>query len=182
MIEKTLAKRYASAMLSVALDEGKVEEVEEHLLALKSAYRADAAFRRALGQPRIPKSSRKKLLRKPFEGRSLPAFLDLLDLLVDKRRVGLIPDIADSFDQLADQSHGVVRVQVASAYPLSNAQEKALQDRLKSATGKKIEMRVDVNRALKGGLSVRIGDQVLDGTVLNRLKELRERLLDRAGL
>jgi len=180
MIEKTLAKRYAKAMLSVALEEGAVEQVEEHLLALKTVYKADTAFRRAMGQPRIPKAARKKLLRKPFEGKTLPAFLDLLDLLVDKHRVNLIPDIADSFDQLADESHGVVRVQVASAFPLSTAQEKTLGDRLRAATGKKIEMRVAVDRALKGGMSVRIGDQVLDGTVLNRLKNLRERLLGAA--
>ncbi|HEU4338847.1 MAG TPA: F0F1 ATP synthase subunit delta [Planctomycetota bacterium] len=182
MIEKTLAKRYAKAMLAVALKEGAVEKVEEHLLALKTAYKADTAFRRAMGQPRIPKAARKKLLRKPFEGRTLPAFLELLDLLVDKHRVNLIPDIADSFDQLADESHGVVRVQVATAFPLSAAHEKTLGDRLRAATGKKIEMRVSVDRALKGGISVRIGDQVLDGTVLNRLKNLREKLLDRAAL
>ena len=180
MIEKTLAKRYAKAMLSVALEEGAVEQVEDHLLALKTVYRADTAFRRALGQPRIPKAARKQLLRKPFEGRTLPAFLELLDLLVDKHRVNLIPDIADSFDQLADESHGVVRVQVATAFPLSAAHEKMLGDRLRAATGKKIEMRVAVDRALKGGISVRIGDQVLDGTVLNRLKNLRERLLGAA--
>jgi F-type H+-transporting ATPase subunit delta len=182
MIEKTLAKRYAAAMLAVALKEGAVEKVEEHLVALREAYRADVAFRRAMGQPRIPKAARKKLLRKPFEGRSIPAFLDFLDLLVDKNRVRLIPDIADSFDQLADASHGIVRVQVSTAFPLTGAQEKALLERLKAVTGKKVEMRVAVDRRLKGGISVRIGDQVLDGTVLNRLKELRERLLDRAVL
>jgi F-type H+-transporting ATPase subunit delta len=180
MIEKTLAKRYAKAMLSVALKEGAVEQVEGHLLALKDAYRGNASFRKAMGQPRIPKAARKQILRRPFEGKALPAFLELLDLLVDKHRVKLIPDIADSFDQLADESHGVVRVQVASAFPLSATHEKTLEDRLKAATGKKVEMRVSVDRALKGGLSVRIGDQVLDGTVLNRLKTLRERLLERA--
>jgi F-type H+-transporting ATPase subunit delta len=182
MIEKTLAKRYAKAMLSVALKEGAVEQVEEHLLALKAAYKADTQFRRALGQPRIPKAARKKLLRKPFEGRTLPAFLELLDLLVDKHRVNLIPDIADSFDVLADETHGVVRVQVASAYPLTKAQESTLGEKLKAATGKKIDMHVAVDRRFKGGISVRIGDQVLDGTVLNRLKNLRERLLERAAL
>ena len=182
MIEKTLAKRYAKAMLSVALKEGAVPQVEEVLLALKAAYQSDAAFRGALSQPRIPKADRKKLLRKPFEGRVLPAFLDFLDLLVEKHRIKLIPDIADSFDQLADETHGVVRVQVSSAFPLSPAHEKSLESKLGAATGKKVEMRVSVDRALKGGLSVRIGDQVLDGTVLNKLKKLRERMLDRAAL
>lgn len=182
MIEKTLAKRYAAAMLAVALKEDAVAQVEEQLVALREAYRSDPMFRRALGQPRIPKAARKKLLRKPFEGRTLPAFLDFLDLLVDKNRIRLIPDIADSFDQLADASHGIVRVQVSAAYPISGAHEKALLERLKAVTGKKVEMRVGVDRRLKGGISVRIGDQVLDGTVLNRLKGLRERLLERAGV
>ena len=181
MIEKTLAKRYASAMLSVALKEGAVEQVEQHLVALKEAYKADPMFRRALAQPKIPKAARKQLLRKPFEGKTLPAFLDLLDLLVDKHRVNLIPDIADSFDTLADETHGVVRVQVAAAYPLSKAQETTLGDRLRAATGKKVEMKISVDKKYMGGISVRIGDQVLDGTVLSRLKGLRERLLDRAA-
>jgi F-type H+-transporting ATPase subunit delta len=182
MIEKTLAKRYAAAMLAVALKEGAVAQVEEQLLALREAYRSDVTFRRALGQPRIPKASRKRLLRKPFEGRTIPAFLDFLDLLVDKNRFRLIPDIAESFDLLADATHGIVRVQVSAAFPLSGAQEKALHERLKAVTGKKVEMRVGVDRRLKGGISIRIGDQVLDGTVLNRLKGLRERLLERAGV
>jgi F-type H+-transporting ATPase subunit delta len=182
MIEKTLAKRYAKAMLSVALKEGAVPQVEELLLALKAAYKSDVMFRKALAQPRIPKAARKKLLRKPFEGKALPAFLDLLDLLVEKHRINLIPDIADSFDAMADETHGVIRVQVASTFPLSSSQEKTLQAKLHSATGKQVEMRVTVDRALKGGMSVRIGDQVLDGTVLNRLKKLRERLFERAAL
>ena len=182
MIEKTLAKRYATALLSVALKEGAVPKVRELLLALKGAYGRDAAFRGALAQPRIPKADRRTLLRKSFEGNAPESFLKLLDLLVEKNRVRLIPDLADSFDTLADESRGVVRAQVASTFPLTPAQEKRLLDVLKAATGKTVEMSVAVNRGLEGGLSVRIGDRVLDGTVVNRVKGLRERVHDRAAL
>ena len=181
MIEKTLAKRYASAMLEVALKEGAVEQVESLLLSLKAAWKADAAFRGALLQPRIPRDARRKMLRKPFEGRVPPAFLDFLDLLVNKNRIKLIPDIADSFDVLADESRGVVRAQVATTFALTPAQEKRLHETLKTAMGKEVEMQVAVDRGLKGGLWVRIGDRVLDGTAASRLKGLRERIHDRAA-
>ena len=179
MIEKTLAKRYAEAMLSVAGKEGVVTDVESLLLALKEAYVRDQAFRKMLAQPRIPKPTRKKILRKPFEGKAPASFLDLLDLLVDKNRVELIPDIADSYDTLADELNGVMRVQVSSTYPLSPSHEKTLHDKLKAATGKTIEIRVNVDPGLKGGLAVRVGDRIIDGTVIYRLKYLRERLLER---
>jgi F-type H+-transporting ATPase subunit delta len=182
MIEKTLAKRYAVAMLAVALKEGVVVEIEALLLSLKEAYAKDAEFRKALAQPRIPKPARKKILRKPFEKNAPAGFLELLDLLVDKNRVGLIPDIADSFDQLADEANGVMRVQVDSTFPLSPAHEKTLHDKLKAATGKTIEIHVKVDPGLKGGLAVRVGDRIIDGTVLHRLKYLRERLVELSTL
>jgi F-type H+-transporting ATPase subunit delta len=180
MIEKTLAKRYAQAMLSVAGKEGVVPEVETLLLVLKEAYVKDEAFRKMLAQPRIPKAARKKILRKAFEGKAPASFLDLLDLLVDKNRIGLIPDIADSYDLLADEVNGVLRVQVFSTFPLSPAHEKMLHTKLKAATGKTIEIHVNVDPGLKGGLAVRVGDRIIDGTVLYRLKYLRERLLERS--
>ena len=182
MIEKTLAKRYATAMLSVALKEGAVGQVRELLLSLKAAYQQDAAFRGALAQPRIPKAARKELLRKPFEGKAPASFLDLLDLLVEKHRVNLIPDLSDSFDALADESRGVVRANVQTTFALTPAQEKRLLEVLNAATGKKVEMKVAVDRGLEGGLSVRIGDRVLDGTIVNRVKGLRERVHVRAAL
>ncbi len=176
MIERTLAKRYAAALIAVAIKEGIVEQVEGDLLALKTVYQQDARYRLALHQPSIPKAGRKKLLRKPFEGRSNQAFLDFLDLLVDKNRVDILPEIADMFDMLADATQGVVRVGVSSAFPLNDKQRETLKSKLASLTGKKIEMRESVDRKHRGGVSVRIGDSVLDGTAAGRLKKLKDYL------
>ncbi len=176
MILKTLAKRYAAAMLSVALREGIVEDVEAQLLALREAYVKDPVFRSALSQPKIPRSVRRTILTRPFEGRAHPTFIDFLGILVTKNRVALIPGIAESFDEMADATQGVVKVDVRSARPLSDAQRAGLQERLVRITGKKTKLEETVDRSLKGGLSVRIGDTVLDGTVAHRLKGLREHL------
>lgn len=176
MIERTLAKRYAAALLRVTDAEGSTEEAEANLLALKAAYEKDKAFRAVLSQPRIPRVKKKLFLRKPFEGRAKKSFLDFLELLVDKNRTDILPEVAEMFDRLADVSKGIVRVQVRSWRPLSDAHRTGLRGRLERLTGKKIEIEAQADPALKGGMLVRIGDTVIDGSVAHRLKQLGERL------
>lgn len=178
MIERTLAKRYATALLSAALKENSVEETESTLLALKEVYNKNEPFRRAMHQPRLSRAARKGLLRKPFEGRASRAFLEFLGLLVDKNRVSILPDVADAFDRLADASSGIVRVKVRSFRPMDEATRSTLKEKLVHMTGKKIELEEKVDAALRGGMMLQIGDSVIDGTVTHRLKGLRERLLN----
>ena len=175
MIEKTLAKRYAAALLRTTDQEGTTEETEAMLLALKDAYLADKGFRAILSQPRVPKAVKKGILRRAFEGRAKPWFLDFLTLLVDKNRQDIIPDIADMFDRLADASKGIVRIKVKSWRPLSDAHRASLQSKLERMTGKKIDIEAKADPALRGGMLVMVGDTVIDGSVAYRLKELAER-------
>jgi F-type H+-transporting ATPase subunit delta len=175
VIEKTLAKRYAAALLRTTDEEGTTEETEALLLALKDAYNGNRTFREILSQPRVPRSVKKQILRKAFEGRAKPSFLDFLSLLVDKNRQTIIPDIADMFDRLADASKGVVRVKVRSWRPLLDPQRSNLEAKLTRLTGKKIALEAQSDPALKGGLLVMVGDTVIDGTVAHRLKEIEEK-------
>ncbi len=175
MIEKTLAKRYAAALLRVTDAEGATEEIEGLLLALKEALAKDKAFRAVLAQPRIPRAAKKQLFRRLFEPRAKPSFLEFLNLLVDKNRLGILPDIADMFDRLADASKGIVRVRVRSWRPLTERQQGTLGDKLGRMTGKTILIQAETDAALKGGMLVHIGDTVIDGSVAHRLKVLGER-------
>lgn len=175
MIERTLAKRYAAALLRVTDVDGSTEEVEALLLALKQVYHSDRSFRQLLSSPRIPRTMKKKLLRKAFEGRAKPSFLDFLELLVDKNRLAILPELADMFDRLADASHGLVRVRVRSWKPLSEAHKAGLTEKIMRITGKKILIEAEADATLMGGMLVRIGDNVIDGTVAHRLKAVGER-------
>jgi len=177
-MEKTLAKRYAAALLAVSDKEGTVEDTEATLLALREAWGKSPLLRSILLQPKISRPERKRMLRKPFEERSSKTFLRFLDLLVDKNRVELIPEIAEMFDRLADSSKGVVRVGVSSFAPLSEKEESTLQQKLIKITGKKVVLETQTDATLKGGMLLRIGDTVVDGTVARRLKALGERLAE----
>ncbi len=175
MIEKTLAKRYAAALLKVTDAEGSTEEAEQYLLALKGAYLAQKDFRGLLAQPRIPRSVKKGMLRRIFEGKAKPSFIDFLELLIDKNRQDLIPDIAETFDALSDASRGVVRIQVRSWRPLTDAQRAGLQTKLQRIADRKVILEEKVDPATKGGLLCYAGDRVIDGSVAYRLKSIGEK-------
>jgi F-type H+-transporting ATPase subunit delta len=175
VIERTLAKRYAAALLRLTDPEGSTEEAESLLLALRSAWESDKGFRGMLLHPQIPRKAKKALLRKALEGRARPSFLDFLDLLVDKNRVNLLPELAEVFDRLADASKGVVRVKVESWKPLDEGRKAALGAALSRLTGKKVDVQAEADASLLGGLRVRVGDSVIDASVANRLKVLGEK-------
>jgi len=175
VIEKTLAKRYAAALLAVTHKEGTVEETEATLLALRQAWIKDVKFRAVLQSPKVRKADRKALLRKVLAGAS-KALQEFGDLLIEKNRIDILPEVASSYDRLADAFRGIVAVQVTSAFPLSEEQSSKLLATLTKATGKRCSIETTVNASLKAGLQVRMGDSVVDGTAAYRLKALRDKL------
>jgi len=176
MIERTLAKRYAAALLHITNPEGSTDEVESFLMALKEAYLRQKDFRALLDSPRVPRAVKKALLRKMFESHAQKSFLDFLELLVDKDRTGVIPEIADQFDWLSDASRGLARLKVRSWQPLSEGHRARLIESLTRLMGKRVEIEAETDPALKGGLVVTLGHLVLDGSVAYRLKGIGERL------
>ena len=175
MIEKTLAKRYAAALLKVTDAEGSTEEAEQILLALKDAYLSQKDFRGLLAQPRIPRSVKKGMLRRIFEGKAKKSLIDFLELLIDKNRQELMLDIAETFDALSDASRGVVRIQVRSWRPLTDAQRAGLQTKLQRIAERKVILEEKVDPATKGGVLCYAGDRVIDGSVAFRLKSIGEK-------
>ncbi|HEX7896461.1 MAG TPA: ATP synthase F1 subunit delta [Planctomycetota bacterium] len=175
MIDRTLAKRYAAALLKVTDADGSTEEVEALLLALRDAWRVQRGFRDMMVSPKVPRAVKKSMLRKSLAGKAKESLFQFLDLLVDKNRAVILPEVADMFDRLADASHGVVRVKVRSWKPLSDVQSATLSEKLVKITGKKIQIEAETDPALKGGIQLRIGDSVVDGTVAHRLQALGEK-------
>ena len=175
MIDRTLAKRYAAALLRVTDAEGSTEEVEALLIALRDVWRVQRGFRNMMVSPKVPRTVKKTLFRKALAGQAKESLLQFLDLLVAKNRAEILPEVADVFDRLADASHGVVRVKVRSWKPLSAAQSATLGEKLVKITGKKVQIEAETDPALKGGVQLRIGDSVVDGTVAHRLQALGER-------
>jgi F-type H+-transporting ATPase subunit delta len=98
-----------------------------------------------------------------------------LDLLVSKQREALIPEIVEQFLALRDEMMGIVNADVTSAVELTKPQQKAVARTLEQQTGKQVRTSFAVSSGIRGGLVVRIGDTVFDGSLAHQLKILRER-------
>jgi F-type H+-transporting ATPase subunit delta len=180
MGERTLAKRYARALLSVAREKKVVDKVEDELHGVAQAWAGSPELRSALGDPSRSREAKRKLLEKLFGGRVSDVTLRFMGLLLEKKRFGLMADIAASYEELSDAAQGIARAKVTAFMPLDDAQRKALVQKLgKLIERQKIEVVETVDPSILGGVIVRVGDQVVDGSVRGRLRALRELLLVR---
>jgi F-type H+-transporting ATPase subunit delta len=101
----------------------------------------------------------------------------LLGLLVERRRLAVLDDVIEAYQKLLDERTGTVRAVVTAAAPLSESERAAISDRLERTTVKSIEMEVEQDSSLIGGVIVRIGSTVYDGSVRQQLRGFKDRLL-----
>lgn len=124
-----------------------------------------------LASPTIKKSNKKEIVRKMEFSR---IFQNYLYLLLDKQRFNYLLKIKNEFDSLVDKSKGITMAVVKSARPLSSEQEINLKNSLKKSTGMDVDLMFEIDETLIGGISVQIGDTLLDSSIKNRLDELLE--------
>ena len=177
MAETAVARRYVRALFDAAIRAQAVDQVEADLKAVDQILRAVPRLARVLHAPTIAGSRKRALLDTAFSGRVGALTLRFLHLVVTRGREDALPELYNEFRALADEHRGLVTVQVTSAVALSDAERDALAASLSQKTGKKVQLTVRVDESLLGGIQLRIGDTIVDGSVRTRLARLRERLL-----
>lgn len=172
-----VAHRYARALFTAASQLGKSDRVQSDLEVLAGLWRDTPTLRKALESPLIPAERKLQVLDRAF-GKDVDALTSsFLRLLVEKRREGILPAVSVGYRALADQARGMVRAQAVVASDLEAEQQQELVAGLQQRTGKQIELTVRVDPQILGGIVVRLGDTVIDGSVRGALERLRERML-----
>jgi len=177
-----LTKRYADALFRAAFEAdprtGSVVDMVESDLGLVSySLESVPELTRVLTQPLIPIEHKQEIIRKVFGGRVQDLTLRFLELILKKRRESILPGLEQEYIRLANEYRGIIGATVTSAVPITEDEKRALQEKLESMTQRKVEIRFEQDAELIGGLTVRIGDTVIDGSVRGYLTSLRERLL-----
>ncbi|MFN2568206.1 MAG: F0F1 ATP synthase subunit delta [Candidatus Dormibacteria bacterium] len=169
-----LARRYARAFFELARDAGEVEGWGDHLAAAQAAL-ADPQVAATLSNPRVSTAQRVEITQEVGRITSAPT-ANLLRLLVERGRVGLLPGIVTAYRSLADADSGVVRAGVTTALPVDAALRSAINKALAERLGTDVEIEVTQDGAILGGLVIRIGDRVIDNSVRTHLQQLQAAL------
>jgi F-type H+-transporting ATPase subunit delta len=178
MIPGVIAKRYATALLELGGESGQLDALVDEITRAAEAYEASSELRNAFENPLIPPSAKKAILGDIGERLGLGAVArSFLGLLVDRRRIRALPPIATRLREMADLRRGITRAEVSTAMPLPEEYFEKLQRELERTTGRKVALDRKLDPTLIGGVRVRIGDTVYDGSLVARLKQLKETML-----
>lgn len=172
---RSTARRYAEAALSLAERDDSLGDWVD-ALETASTRLTDAQVMRVLANPAIPFHDRRRATEALLGGSVTGGPRNLVLLLVRRGRIELLPRVASELRRLWEQRQGIVHAVVTSAAPLSQAETDAVRDKLAAMTGDQVEMELEVDPALLGGILVRMGDRLIDGSVRGRLGRLRTRL------
>jgi F-type H+-transporting ATPase subunit delta len=179
MLGGSVARRYARALFSIGAERGDFEKLGQELGDVAALWSASPDLRQALENPVFRQSEKQALLQQILPRVApTPEVQRLVLLLLERRRIGVLPAAARAFRELADAHVGRVRAEITSAEPLGPGELDRVRRSLEQRTGKKVILEAAVDPALIGGMVARVGDLVLDGSVRTQIASLRQRLLN----
>jgi F-type H+-transporting ATPase subunit delta len=169
-------RRYAEAAFEVAMRDGTLERWRAEL-DMAAGLVGDRRATAVLANPSIAIERRAAALSDMVADRVSQPVLNLVQLALRRGRIEDLPRIAAEFRRLDDERQGIVHATVTSAAELTGDEVRELTTRLERSTGGRIALDVEVDPSLLGGLVVRVGDRLIDGSVRGRLERLRNQLL-----
>ncbi|MCW5756304.1 MAG: ATP synthase F1 subunit delta [Phycisphaeraceae bacterium] len=174
-----LSDIYATSLFDVCQKSGgqkAIQETLDELEAILDMAHKDGAFNEFLASRVLPAKSRARSLRSIFEGKISNRTLTFLLVLNEKDRLGHLPGMVRAFHDKAQEAFGRIEVEVRTAGPISSADLGAIRDRLASTLGKDVVAHHRSEPAMIGGLKLRFGDRLVDGSIATRLRRLRDQL------
>jgi F-type H+-transporting ATPase subunit delta len=177
MSTDTRLDAYANALFEVARAEGSVGEVEDELFRFARTLAAEPRLRELLADQGQPVDGRLGLLDSLLSGKVAPVTLQLLQQIVRLPRGRLLDAMAERLAELAAEHRGRSVALVTAAAALTAEQERRLAEDLSRIYGRSLDVQVEVDPDLLGGLIIRVGDEVIDGSIAARLAAARQRLV-----
>lgn len=178
--QSVIAAPYAEALLKLAHQEGgdKLgDAVLTDLTLMNAVMSSSPDFEKILDHPSIPLEEKRKAIVATFKPKVSELSLRLVELLLDKRRMGLLRSIENQYQELMNSYKNIAKADLICAEPLTDKAIADIKARLTEHVGKKLDMTVKVDPSLIGGVVLRMGDQVMDGSLRGKLRNLERTLL-----
>jgi F-type H+-transporting ATPase subunit delta len=174
--DTTIARNYAETLFMLGSRHDQHDAFAGALVTLTTVIGGDPRVRQFIQTPKIDAARKKEVLGRALGGKVPALFLNFVQVVIDKRREGLFEEIARIYHTLLDEHLGRLHAQVTLAHASDAATERQIADELTRALGRRVIPHIRVDEQILGGIIVRYGDHVLDGSVRRRLLTLRNRL------
>jgi F-type H+-transporting ATPase subunit delta len=179
VIAPHIARRYASALVEIGAEENSLDQIVSEVTLIAQTYEQNADLRKALENPLVQHEAKVAVLNDIASGLGLsPTVKNTLLFMADRRRLAVLPGVAQRLREMNDLRRGIVRAEVITAAPLSDEYYSRLQAQLEKMTGKKVVLDKRQDESIIAGVVTRIGDTVYDGSLKSRLQEIKNNLLD----
>ena len=174
MHESTLAKRYATALAELAVEQNMLEDVGDDLNDFLELFRSTPSFRFLLTSPTAERKDQHAALS-VFLEQATPASVtsNFLKLLIDKRRMTLIESIVAAYNWDMDDRAGRMTVDIRTLLPLSDVHSERIRTTLSDVTGKTVQLDITSDPGILGGMVVTMGSVMMDYSVRNHLNRLK---------
>jgi len=175
--DETVARNYAETLFELARRNESIQEYGDALGMVAGLLEDDSRFRTFVETPRIDDENKKDVIRKVFRDKAPKQVINFVLITIDKRRQTLLREISAEYLLLLDDHLGREHVEVTVARPLDDTTENVVSEQLSKMLGRQAIPHIRVKPEILGGLIIRTGDMIYDGSVRRRLEGLRRRLL-----
>ncbi|MBI4886416.1 MAG: ATP synthase F1 subunit delta [Acidobacteria bacterium] len=174
------ASRYARALLEAIVTDGNPEQVEQDLTAFADLVARAPELQRVFANPAVPPAAKRGIVETLLSRMDAsPPVVRLLRLFAERDRLAVVGELAAAYRERLTEYRRIVRAEVTTAAPLGPDALAQLEQRLASATGRRVTMSARVDPAIIGGAVARVGSVVYDGSIATQLQRIRERLEER---
>lgn len=174
-MSESVAIRYARALFEVAQERKKIDEVEEDLQSVVEAFQDDQ-IRKVFTNPRLETHEKKAIIDSIAQAVTNEV-VNFLKVLIDRHREAELTEIVKAYTTIANEVRGIVHATVTTAVPMSEEERRILIDQLGKSLHKEVHIDEKVDRDVIGGVLVRVGNRVYDGTVASKLARFRQQLI-----
>lgn len=172
-----VAKRYAEALFSLCKEDNSLDAIHEEFSAIASVISKEKELEEFMLSPQFKRDEKKEMLDNIFGGKISETLLNLFKLLVDKARFGEATEIFNCFHERYYMEKGIVSTIVYSVVPMKAEAMATLKSNLEKQIQKQIVIENKIDETLVGGIMLRIGDKVIDGSIKRRMELLKDDLL-----
>lgn len=173
---KLVSKTYSNALFEVATESNLLDRIVDEFEFVVESFNEYPSFYDIISSPKVSRDEKRRMIGDTFESKISSELLNFIKLLIDKKRESFIKDIFKEFKIISNEYNEIVVAKVESVILLEKAEIDKLEAELNELTGKKVTINNVINPEIMGGLIVKVGDKIIDGSIKRKLENLKHDL------